>query len=84
MDLAAGKLRKLDQSTVIWQCSVMDLANYRQMDPHMLVGLINTELRNSCESLEDLVKTHDLEPELLLEKLKSATYEYQPGLNQFR
>lgn len=62
----------------------MDLGNYQQMDPHMLVGLVNTELRNACDSLEDLVKTHQLDEDLLVEKLKAATYEYRPELNQFR
>ena len=42
------------------------------MDPHLLVGLVNTELRNHCDSLEDLVKTHGLEHESLVEKLQSA------------
>ena len=62
----------------------MDLANYQQMDPHLLVGLVNTELRNCCESLEDLVKTHNLVHEALMERLKSASYQYQPEQNQFR
>lgn len=54
------------------------------MDPHLLVGLINTELRNHCESLEDLVKTHHLDESALVEKLEQASYVYQPGQNQFR
>lgn len=62
----------------------MDLSGFREMDPHLLVGLVNTELRNHCDSLEDLVKTHGLEHESLVEKLKSASYEYRPGQNQFR
>ena len=74
----------LDQMGRICHFKRMDLANYQQMDPHLLVGLVNTELRNSCESLEDLVKTHNLEHEILVEKLKSVTYEYRPEQNQFR
>lgn len=62
----------------------MDLSTYRDMDPHLLVGLVNTELRNQCDSLEDLVKTHDLEEEELVRKLQAASYVYQPELNQFR
>ncbi len=62
----------------------MDLSNYLNMDPHLLFGLVNTELRNHCDSLEDLVKTHDLSPDALAEKLGEAGYIYQPGLNQFR
>ena len=54
------------------------------MDPHLLVGLVNTELRNHCDSLEDLVKTHGLEEDSLVERLASADYIYQPVQNQFR
>lgn len=62
----------------------MNLAPYLTMDPHLLLGLINTELRNHCDSLDDLVKTHHLDRELLIEKLAAADYVYQPEINQFR
>jgi len=62
----------------------MDLSQCLQMDPHMLVGLVNTELRNHCESFEDLVKTHNLEPAELLGRLGRADYIYQREQNQFR
>jgi hypothetical protein len=54
------------------------------MDPHLLVGLLNTELRNHCDSLDDLVKTHNLDHELLIVKMAAAEYIYQPEQNQFR
>ncbi len=62
----------------------MDLSNYLQMDPNLLLGLLNTELRNHCDSLDDLVKTHDLDEELLVGKMAKADYIYQPEQNQFR
>lgn len=62
----------------------VDLSNYRKMDPHMLVGLINTELRNNCHSLDDLVKKHGLDPKKLVETLGKAGYDYQAAQNQFR
>ena len=62
----------------------MDLSNYLQMDPNLLVGLLNTELRNHCDSLDDLVKTHDLDEELLIGKMAKADFVYQPSQNQFR
>jgi len=62
----------------------MNLSNYLQMDPHLLVGLLNTELRNHCDSLKDLVKTHHLDEEALVEKMAKADYLYQPEQNQFR
>ena len=54
------------------------------MDPHLLVGLVNTELRNNSESLEDLVKTHDITEEDLIEKLRVAGYDYREEQKQFR
>ncbi len=62
----------------------MDLSNAYAMDPHLLVGLLNTELRNHCDSLDDLVKTHNLDTEPLLEKMAAADYTYQSAQNQFR
>lgn len=62
----------------------MDLSRYRKMDPHLLLGLVNTELRNHCDSLDDLVKTHDLDEQALRTKLKEGGYEYQEAQNQFR
>lgn len=62
----------------------MNLLTYPKMDPHLLLGLVNTELRNHCDSLEDLVKTHNLSEEELIAKLASAGYVYQAGQNQFR
>ena len=38
----------------------MNLTNFETMDPHLLVGLVNTELRNNCDSLDDLAKTHGI------------------------
>ncbi|MES2476813.1 MAG: DUF4250 domain-containing protein [Verrucomicrobiota bacterium] len=62
----------------------MNLSHYLKMDPHLLVGLVNTELRNHCDSLDDLVKTHDLELEALVDRLAAAGYVYQEAQRQFR
>ena len=62
----------------------MDLSNYLRMDPNLLVGLLNTELRNHCDSLEDLVKTHDLDEEQIVKIMAKAGFVYQPTQNQFR
>jgi len=62
----------------------MNLAAYRTMDPNLLVGLVNTALRNDCRDLSDLVRTHDLDPELLERRLGERGYVYAPELNQFR
>jgi hypothetical protein len=62
----------------------MNLSHYLTMDPHLLLGLLNTELRNHCDSLDDLVKTHNLDPERLIEIMTAAGYDYHPEQNQFR
>ncbi|MEI7927288.1 MAG: DUF4250 domain-containing protein [Verrucomicrobiales bacterium] len=62
----------------------MDLSKAIAMDPHLLLGLLNTELRNHCESLEDLVKKHNLDPERLIQKMSGSGYDYRPEQNQFR
>lgn len=50
----------------------------------MLVGLVNTELRNNSECLDDLVKTHNLDRKKLVSTLEKAGYVYQPDQRQFR
>tara|TARA_R110002096_G_scaffold46589_10_gene124312 strand:- start:1206 stop:1409 length:204 start_codon:yes stop_codon:yes gene_type:complete len=62
----------------------MNLSTYQSMDPHLLVGLLNTALRNESEDLEDLIRTHDFNKETLIQKLKEAGYQYVTDLNQFR
>jgi hypothetical protein len=62
----------------------MDLSACLHLDPHLLVGLVNTELRNHCESLDDLVKTHGIDESSLVARLAAADYHYQPAQNQFR
>ncbi len=62
----------------------MNLQRFSEMDPHLLVGLVNTELRNQSESLEDLAKTHGIDQEALVAKLASAGYDYRPEQQQFR
>lgn len=62
----------------------MDFSKWKDTDPHMLVGLVNTELRNHSESLEDLLKTHDLPGADLIRKLEEAGYVYREAQKQFR
>jgi len=62
----------------------MKLTSYETMDPHLLYGLVNTALRNDFEDLQDLVRSHDLDQETLIRRLREAGYAYTPELNQFR
>ena len=60
------------------------LRDFKKIDPHLLVGLVNTELRNHSESLDDLVKTHGIEETALISRLAGAGYEWRPEQKQFR
>ena len=62
----------------------MDLSNFQTMDPHLLVGLVNTELRNNATSLEDLCLTHSLEADQLKARLATGDYQWRPEQKQFR
>ncbi len=62
----------------------MNLRNYRDMDPQLLLGLVNTALRNDFSDLADLVKGHDLCEEQLRRRLADIRMEYRPEQNQFR
>ncbi|MDF2376933.1 MAG: DUF4250 domain-containing protein [Verrucomicrobiales bacterium] len=62
----------------------MNLKQFDKLDPNLLPGLLNTALRNDCDNLEDLARTHDLDQEALEQKLKHLGYRYVAGVNQFR
>ena len=62
----------------------MNLKTFATMDPHLLVGLVNTELRNHAKSLVDLCKTHGLDEKLLRERLAGADFHYSEETKQFR
>ncbi|MGC6455016.1 MAG: DUF4250 domain-containing protein [Coraliomargaritaceae bacterium] len=62
----------------------MDLDNYLSMDPHLLVGIINTAIRNEHGSLQELCAVHQLECNALINKLSSAGYNFFAQQQQFR
>jgi hypothetical protein len=62
----------------------MKLKSFQSMDPHLLLGLVNTELRNNSSSLDDLCKTHGIEEKALREKLAEADYHFCEEAGQFR
>jgi len=62
----------------------MNLVNYERMDPLLLLGLVNTALRNDADDLDDLVKTHAIDHTRLEERLGAVGYLYAPEENQFR
>ena len=62
----------------------MKLSSFETMDPHLLVGLVNTELRNHSSSLDDLCKTHGIDEKSLQEALAAAGYHFNEEAGQFR
>ena len=62
----------------------MDWTKFKKIDPNLLVGLINPELRNHAESLNDFCRTHDIDEAQLCARLEIFNYQYQKEHNQFR
>lgn len=62
----------------------MKLHSFQTVDPLLLPGLVNTALRNDCDDLDDLVKTHDIDQDALEERMASLGYRYVAATNQFR
>lgn len=53
-------------------------------DPDMLYSYINLKLRDEYSSFDELCSSLDISSEEVLATLKSAGYEYNKELNQFR
>ncbi|MEN8662089.1 MAG: DUF4250 domain-containing protein [Lentimonas sp.] len=62
----------------------MNWSQYATMDPHLLVGLVNTELRNHSDDLNDLCRTHDIDQDALVAHLAKSGYDYFPEQGKFR
>ncbi|MDQ8201779.1 DUF4250 domain-containing protein [Pelagicoccus sp. SDUM812003] len=62
----------------------MDWNNIERMDPDLLVGVVNTALRNEYGSLEELCKSHSIDKESLCQRLAENDYEYMESVGQFR
>ena len=50
----------------------------------MLLGAVNTLLRDEYDSLDSLCDDYDISREELVERLRAAGIEYIPSINQFR
>ena len=62
----------------------MNLHAFETIHPDLLPGLVNTALRNDCDDLEDLCRTHDLDQEGLVARLGELGYRYVAEIRQFR
>lgn len=52
-------------------------------DPIILLSYVNTKLRDYYSTLDEFVKSEDINKTQLLEKLKSVGYEYNEKRNCF-
>ena len=52
-------------------------------DPNILLSYINTQLRDTYDSLEELCRSLDLDEIEIRTSLQSIGYEYNAGLNKF-
>jgi hypothetical protein len=63
----------------------MNLANFENMDPVMLMSIINMKLRDDFGGdLDKLVNYFDIDRKALEAKLVSAGFEFLPDAGQFR
>lgn len=62
----------------------MDWTNFENMDPHLLVGLVNTALRNHYGELEELCQAEDIDRDSLCQRLAVGDYHYNADTRQFR
>lgn len=62
----------------------MNLHRFETIDPQLLPGLINTALRNDCEDLDDLLRTHDIDEESLVQRMSELGYRYHAATHQFQ
>ncbi len=60
------------------------MSNNIPKDPFLLYSFANTQLRDNYSSLEEFCAAYDADREELVEKLKTAGFDYDAELNQFR
>jgi len=54
------------------------------MDPYILLGIINMDLRDYYDSLEELQEGLNIDLNVLKEKMKNIGYAYNEKTNQFK
>lgn len=63
----------------------MDLANFANMDPVMLMSIVNMKLRDEFGGdLDELCKRFDIDKQALTDKLAAAGFDFLPDAGQFR
>lgn len=52
-------------------------------DPYMLLSFVNTQLRDTYNSLSDLCQSFQVKEREIIDKLSAVDYDYDEKLNQF-
>ncbi|HCL4576396.1 DUF4250 domain-containing protein [Clostridium botulinum] len=62
---------------------IIDKDQIRNMNPYILLSLVNTKLRDEFENFKDFCKTYDLREDEIITKMKTIDYKYDSEINQF-
>lgn len=62
----------------------MDWTNFENTDPNLLVGIVNTAIRNHYGNLQELCAAHAIDEQRLRKCLAEEDYEYNDSSHQFR
>lgn len=60
------------------------MSNLLEMDPNILLSIVNLKLRDYYSSLDHYCDDVDIDKEQLIKKLSKIGYEYNNELNQFK
>ena len=61
----------------------MELEHPEQLNPFILLGIVNEKLRLSCDSLEQVADEMDMSQQSIKPQLHNIRFHYQPLNNQF-
>lgn len=62
----------------------MEISRCVNLDPNILLGIVNDRLRHECHSLHGLAAMLDVEQQQLENRLAEISFHYEEQLNQFR
>lgn len=62
---------------------MLDQQRVNTMDIHMLVSIVNMQIRNDFSTLTELCQFYDLDQQQLLQRMAGAGYQLQEQQQQF-
>ncbi|EGT3616256.1 DUF4250 domain-containing protein [Clostridium perfringens] len=61
----------------------MDIGNYKEIDPYMLLSIINLKLRDFYSNLDSMCDDLAIDKDVIQQRLKDCGYIYNSENNQF-